>query len=240
MEKIIIKPEAAYYSYFDESEDKWIEKDLIDSELPISWYTSMRVEIIGKISIRQIINLFERYEDQLNFIYAKDLKTLTITNIMDILDQDSQDDENLPIRSVCLVWVGELIEEGEDEYVMISNALVGLDTDELDPDDEEADPDEGVFQLTNFDFVQWSKVPVYLDEYLDFVKGRDPEIIFGGIYPWKLGDLLACIFSEISLNLFVSGLVTHPDIVVNHQKQTMGVNELFRYLDELDDLANNL
>jgi hypothetical protein len=239
MEKVIIKPEAAYYAYFNEESDSWIEKDLIDSELPISWYTSMKVEIVGKVSIRRILELFERYEDQLNFMYAKDLKTLNLKNITDVLSQEKESEE-IPIQSVCLVWVGEYLEEDGEEYIMINNALVGLDSDELDPDADEADIEEGVFQLTNFDFVQWSSVPLYMDDYLDFVKGREPDIIFGGVYEWKLGDLFACILAEISLNLFVSGLVSHPDITIDRRNPTMEVNELFRYLDELDDFSNSL
>jgi hypothetical protein len=239
MEKIIIKPEGVYYAYFNEQADSWIEKDLIESELPISWYTPMTVEITGKVSIRRIIELFERYEDQLNFMYVKDLKTLTLKNIMEVLNQAKEADA-IPILSVCLVWVGEYIEDGENEFIMVENALVGLDTDELEPDDDSDNVDEGVFQLTNFDFVQWSNVPLYLDDYLDFIKSSKPEIIFGGIHQWTLGDLFSCILAEISLNLFVSGLVTHPDIVIDQRNPTMGVEELFRYLDELDDFSSSM
>jgi len=239
MEKVIIKPEAAYYAYYNEETGSWIEKDLIESNLPISWYTQMLVEIEGKISIRRIFELFERYEDQLNFMYAKDLKTLTITDIAKILAQEKKTDSNIPILSICLIWVGEYLEETDGGYITISSALVGLDSSE-ETLDEESQIDERVFQLSNFDFAQWSTVPIYLDDYLDFINESDPEMVFSGIYEWKLGDLFSCLFAEISLNLFVSGLVSHPEISIDIRNPTMGVLELFDYLDELDGFANNL
>ncbi len=236
MEKIIIKPEAAYYAYYDEETDKWIEKDLIDSALPISWYANVLVQIDGKVSIRRIFELFERYEDQLTFMYSKALKTLSFRDVLTILES-TESDGDIPIKSICVVWAGEIIEKEDDvdDYVMIGNALVGLDTEDSD---EEVDED-GVYQLTNFDFVQWASVPIYVDDFLDVVKGSSENVIFGGVYPWKFGDFFECILSEISLNLFVSGLVSNPDVVVTEKPSTMGVTELFKYLDELDNLSND-
>lgn len=236
MEKIIIKPEAAYYSYYDEDSDHWIEKDLIDSSLPISWYANLPIQIVGKVSIRRIFELFERYEDQLTFMYSKALKTLSFRDVLTILES-TESGEDLTIKSICVVWAGEIIEQKEeDAYLMIGNALVGLDTEDEDEDVDE----DGVYQLTNFDFAQWASVPIYIDDFLDFVKGHNENVIFGGVYPWKFGDFFECILSEISLNLFVSGLVSNPDVVVTEKPSTMGVTELFRYLDELDNLSNDL
>lgn len=235
MEKLIIKPEAAYYAYYEEDEDRWIEKDLIDSSLPISWYADMPVEIVGKVSIRRIFDLFERYEDQLTFMYAKALKTLSFRDVLTILESGEVGEE-IPVKSLCLVWAGEIIEQTEaDDFVMISNALVGLDTED---DDEDVD-DDGVFQLTNFDFIQWASVPVYIDNYLDFAKGSEDNIVFGGVYTWKFGAFLECILSEISLNLFLSGQVSNPDVVIKERTNTMGIHELFRYIDELENFSND-
>ena len=97
MEKLIIKPEAAYYAYYEEDEDRWIEKDLIDSSLPISWYVDMPVEIIGKVSIKRIFELFERYEDQLTFMYAKALKTLGFNDLLTILEA-GESGEVIPVK----------------------------------------------------------------------------------------------------------------------------------------------
>lgn len=234
MEKIIIKPDAAYYGFYDEETDKWIEKDLIESSLPISWYTNLSVQIVGKVSIRRIFELFERYEDQLTFMYSKALKTLTFREVLTILES-GEAEEDLPIKSICLVWAGEIIEEDEEEYIMINNALVGLDTE----DDSEDVEEDGVYQLTNFDFIEWASVPIYLDDFIDFVKGRGENVIFGGVYSWKFGDFLECILSEISLNLFVSGQVSNPDVVVTERSSTMNVVELFKYLEELENLSND-
>jgi len=234
MEKIIIKPEAAYYGYYDEDADTWIEKDLIESSLPISWYADMPVEIVGKVSIKRIFELFERYEDQLTFMYAKALKTLTFREVMKFTETE-EISEDIPVKSLCLVWAGEILEQAEDEYIIISSVLVGLDTDE---EDEDVD-DDGVYQLTNFDFIQWASIPVYIDNYLDFAKGREENIIFGGVYPWKFGNFLDCILSEISLNLFLSGQASNPDVVVKERTNTMGVRELFKYIDELENFSSD-
>jgi hypothetical protein len=234
MEKIIIKPEAAYYGYYDEDADAWIEKDLIESSLPISWYADMPVEIVGKVSIKRIFELFERYEDQLTFMYAKALKTLTFREVMKFTETE-EISEDIPVKSLCLVWAGEILEQAEDEYIIISSVLVGLDTDE---EDEDVD-DDGVYQLTNFDFIQWASIPVYIDNYLDFAKGREENIIFGGVYPWKFGNFLDCILSEISLNLFLSGQASNPDVVVKERTNTMGVRELFKYIDELENFSSD-
>lgn len=236
MEKIILKPEAAYYAFYEEDSDSWIERDLIESSLPISWYADMPVEIVGKVSTRRIFELFERYEDQLTFMHARALKTLTVSDILKILEREEIVEE-VPIRSLCLVWAGEIVESDPDDLVIISNALVGLDTEE---DDDEVD-DDGVYQLTNFDFAQWVDLPVYIDNYLDFIQGREEEnFIFGGIYPWKLGPFLDCLFAEISLNLFLSGQVSNPDVVITERKNTMNIHELFRYIDELENFSKEI
>jgi hypothetical protein len=235
MEKIILKPEAAYYAYYDEDSDSWIEKDLIESTLPISWYTDMQLEIIGKVSIKRICELFERYEDQLTFMYAKALKTLEFNDILKIIAEGGETD-NVPIKALCVVWAGEIIEQEDDDYITLSSALVGLDTEE---DDDDIDED-GVYQLTNFDFIQWVDLPVYIDNYLDFVKGRGENVVFGGVYPWKFGVFLECLLSEISLNLFLSGQVSNPDVIIKAKTSTMNIKELFKYIDDLEDFSNEL
>ena len=194
----------------------------------------MPVEIIGKVSIKRIFELFERYEDQLTFMYAKALKTLGFNDLLTILEA-GESGEVIPVKSICLVWAGEIIEQGEneDDFIAISYAIVGLDTEDDDTDID----DDGVFQLTNFDFIQWASVPVYLDNYLDFTKGRQESVLFGGMYSWKFGDFLECILSEISLNLFLSGQVSNPDIVIKQHSHTMNIRELFKYLEELENFS---
>jgi len=234
MEKIIIKPEAAYYGFYEEETDKWTERDLIGSSLPISWYTNLPVQIVGKVSIRRIFELFERYEDQLTFMYSKALKTLTFRQVLTILES-GEAEEDLPIKSVCLVWAGELIEEDEETCITINNALVGLDTE----DDSEDTEEDGIYQLTNFDFIEWASVPIYIDNVLDFVKDRGENVMFGGVYHCKFGDFLECILSEISLNLFVSGQVSNPEVVVTQRSNPMNIIELFKYLDELENRSTD-
>lgn len=236
MEKIVLKPEAVYYAFYEEDSDTWIERDLIESSLPISWYADMPIEIVGKVSTRRIFELFERYEDQLTFMHSRALKTLTVSDILKILEREEIVEE-VPIRSICLVWAGEIVPSEPDDLVIISNALVGLDTEE---DDDDVD-DDGVYQLTNFDFAQWVDLPVYIDNYLDFVQGREEEnFIFGGIYPWKLGPFFDCLLAEISLNLFLSGQVSNPDVVITERKNTMSIQELFRYIDELENFSKEI
>jgi len=105
MEKIVIKPEGAFYSFYNEETDTWIDKDLIDSTLPISWYMEMPVEIHGRVSILKIFELFERYDEQLAFMYARARKTLCIDDIRNVIDQIS-DHEKSELKATCLVWVG--------------------------------------------------------------------------------------------------------------------------------------
>lgn len=235
MEKIIINPIGAYYAYLDEETDTWITKDLIDSTMPISWYLPMPVEIETGVTTRRILELFERYSDQLNFVYAKALKTLTIEDIFKVIEEHRETDaEPSAVMSTCLVWIGEVHPGREDDYLVINSALVGLDTDGEIPEEDDS---ETVYQLTNFDFVEWCQLPIYMDDYLDFMEvGRIDDEIFGGIYPWKLHDVFECILSEITLNLFVSGLATHPDIVVSTNAPKMTSSQLFDYMDGLDDL----
>ena len=233
MEKIIIKPEGAFYSFFNEETDSWIEKDLIESSLPISWYMEMPVEINGRVSILKILELFERYEEQLDFMYARALKTLCMDDIFNIIDQITDFDKS-SLKATCLVWVGELIDlkDGEEPLIPINSALIGLDTEDLEEDSD----DDQVYQLTNFDFVEWVKMPLYLDNFLDFVERGQEDVLLSGEYQWTLHNIFDTILSEISLNLFVSGLVSNPDVVVNEQHARLNVTEFFNYLDGLDNI----
>ena len=238
MEKIIIRPNGIFYAYFDDQTETWIEKDIFEGTLPLSWYLPMQVEIRGQVSILKILELFERFDEQLEFTYVRALKTLGLDDIMNVLDQ-VQAKEPSSLKATCLVWVGETYPSlGEDPMIRINSALVGLDTDDLDSDEEVGDDE--VYQLTNFDFVEWVKLPLYLDEYLDFVERGQEEVLFAGEYLWTLHNMFETIFEEISLNLFVSGLVSNPDIVIDEHHAKFTATDFFNYLDDLGDISDRL
>ena len=238
MEKIIIKPEGAFYSYYNEETDTWIDKDLIDTSLPISWYLEMPVDIQGRVSILKIFELFERYDEQLDFLYARALKTLCMDDIMNVIDQVTEHEKSA-LKATCLVWVGEIIDlnDGDEPLIQINSALIGLDTEDLD--EEEAEDDE-VYQLTNFDFVEWVRLPIYLDNFLDFVERGKEDVLLSGEYRWTLSNLFDTILSEISLNLFVSGRVSSPDIIIKDQHAKLSITEFFNYLDDLGEYGDKL
>jgi hypothetical protein len=94
--------------------------------------------------------------------------------------------------------------------------------------------------LTNFDFVEWVRLPIYLDNFLDFVERGKEDVLLSGEYRWTLNNLFDTILSEISLNLFVSGLVSSPDIIVKDQHAKLSITEFFNYLDDLGEYGDNL
>jgi hypothetical protein len=239
MEKIVIKPEGVFYCYFDDQSDKWIEKDIFDSTMPITWYLDMTVELQEKVSILKILELFERYDEHLNFVYVKALKALNLDDVLNVIDQ-VEPGEPSSLKATCLVWVGEIqpILGEDDPVITITSALIGLDTENLEEDDGiEADD---VYQLTNFDFVEWVRLPLYLDTYLDFAERDQPEAEFGGEFSWTLHNLFDAIFSEISLNLYVAGLVSNPDIIIAEQHAKLNVTEFFKYLDDLGNISDRI
>lgn len=238
MEKIVIKPEGAFYAFYDDMQEDWILKDLIESTLPISWYSDMPVEIQGQVSILKIFELFERYAEQIDFLFAKALKTLVMDDIFQVIDKITESEPST-LKATCLVWVGEVVpptQEEEEPLLKINSALIGLDTDEF----ENEELDEDVYQLTNFDFIEWVKLPVYLDNYLDFAEFGKTDVIFSGEYYWTLYNLFDTILSEISLNLFVSGIVSSPDVIVNDSPNRFTAGDFFNYLEDLDDINDNI
>jgi len=239
MEKIVIKPDGAFYAYLDEDTNEWKEKDLINSTLPISWYLPMQLEVHMGVSIKRILDLFERYNEQLSFIYARALKTLTMDDVTKIL-AEVPDAESSTLKSTCVVWVGDIHpskeeDEEDDELITITTALIGMDTVGLE---EMEEIDEGVFQLTNFNIAEWIKLPLYIDEYIDFVRVGEETEALKGTYFWTLHDLFDCILNEISLTMFVSGLATSPDVEVLSKSAQMNISEFFDFLDDLDDLSD--
>jgi hypothetical protein len=159
-------------------------------------------------------------------------------DVMNVIDQVTEHEKS-ELKATCLVWVGELIDlkDGEEPLIQINSALIGLDTEDLD--EEEAEDDE-VYQLTNFDFVEWVRLPIYLDNFLDFVERGKEDVLLSGEYRWTLNNLFDTILSEISLNLFVSGLVSSPDIIVKDQHAKLSITEFFNYLDDLGEYGDNL
>lgn len=230
MEKILITPQGVYYCYFDEESDKWIEVETSESTLPVSWYLPMQTEFADGLTVKKFLEHFTKYSDQLNFIYAHALKTLTMEDINKIIEQGDDSAEPSNLTATALVWVGEMFDRpDEDVDLQINSALVGLDAEDL----EENLFEDDVFMLANFDFVEWCKLPMIMDDYLDFMRPDDEKEVFAGIYRWTLHDVMTTIFSEISLNLFVSGLVSNPDVVV--QSPRMGIQEFFKFLDGIED-----
>lgn len=238
MEKIVIRPEGAFYSFLDDESGSWIEKDLIESTLPLTWYFDMPVEISGRVSILKFLELFERYDEQLEFVFVKALKALALDDIFNVIDQVTEVEKS-SLKATCLIRVGEAhyLDGMPDPVLVIRTALVGLDTEDLENLDDDSDE---VYQLTNFDFVEWVKLPIYIDTYLDFAEPgkEEDEPIFCGEYIWTLRDVFETILTEISLNLFVSGLVSNPDIVIHDQSSKMDVAQFFKYLDDLGDISD--
>jgi hypothetical protein len=98
MQKITLKKEGIFFSFWDEQSASWIDKEIAEAQLPISWYLPYSVQIEGELSTCDILRLLEPYADQLQQIFSNSLAGIQLTDIYTVLQKPLENKPKVPMN----------------------------------------------------------------------------------------------------------------------------------------------
>ena len=179
MQKITFNKKSILISFWDEAGEKWIDRNIAEADLPISWYLPYEVFVEPKVTIRDVLRLLEPYSDQLNFIFINYMRGLLFNDIVKLLTSAKNEKSKLKVDAVCLIWVGEIkpINE-EEESIDIYPTLMALDMDELDPDGE----NDTFHSALDINIKQLLDSELVVDDLLELYRAEEPdETEFSGV-----------------------------------------------------------
>lgn len=229
MHKITIKKKGFYFSFWDESQADWIEKNILESNLPITWYLNYPIQFAEILTVREIVSLIEPHADIISLVMMNDLAGLELEKIIEIAKDSTAKKSDADPDSVCLVRIAEATHtiQGEESFNFLSTypVLVGL-VESVDEDEEE-DP----IALSSIDFLNWCDLPFELDDYVEYIDPSTEEVLFEGVMNWTLGEILSTIVSQSSISIQVSQSVSVDSI---EPSEPVHIDSVFQWIEDLD------
>lgn len=227
MHKVTIKKDGLYFSFWDQTKEDWIEKNIVEATVPISWYLSYPVQFNEMLTVREVINLLRPYADDLNLILAHELAGIELEKIFELADSDKEPAKIEP-DSIYLVRIAEAIHtvQDEEEFNFLSTypILVGL------KEVEDAEEDE-VFSLSSIDFLDWCDLPFELDDYVEYINPATEEVLFEGVMNWTLTEVIGTILSQASVTLQI---MQNSIISAKEDEEPVEIEAVFKWFDDLD------
>jgi hypothetical protein len=227
MHKVTVKKDGLYFSFWDQSKEDWIEKNIVEATVPISWYLSYPVQFNEMLTVREVINLLRPYADDLSLILAHELAGIELEKIFELADSDKE-----PIKiepdSIYLVRIAEAVPtvQDEEEFNFLSTypILVGL------KEVEDAEEDE-VFSLSSIDFLDWCDLPFELDDYVEYINPATEEVLFEGVMNWTLTEVIGAILSQTSVTLQI---MQNSIVSAKEDEEPVEIEAVFKWFDDLD------
>jgi hypothetical protein len=229
MNKITIKKTGFYFSFWEESQANWIEKNILESNLPITWYLNYPIQFAEILTVREIVSLIEPHSDIISLVMMNDLAGLELEKIIEKSKDPSVKKSAADPDSICLVRIAEATPttQGEEEFNFLSTypVLIGL-VESIDESEEE-DP----IPLSSIDFLSWCDLPFELDDYVEYIDPTTEEVLFEGVMNWTLGEILSTIISQSSISIQVSQSVSVDSI---EPSDPVHIDSVFQWIEDLD------
>lgn len=229
MQKITLKKEGIFFSFWDEQTASWVNKNISEVNLPISWYLPYSVQLEGELTVFDTLELLEQYVEQLQAIFSNSLVGIKLTDIYEVLRKPLEKKVDVPMNCVYLFKIGEItpIKDDPNEYLSIYPVMMGLNIN----DDE--DSEESVYHLTSFDVRAWSSLPFRIDYFMEYTDVSTEEIVLDGVVNWMFFEVIHCLLLQVSLCMQVTKVI--PTKEDNQLKSgPMLIEELLLWIDELD------
>lgn len=233
MQKITFTKKSIQFSLWDESAESWQNRDIAESDLPITWFLPYEVYVEDGVTLRHILNHLKPYSGQLNFIFVNYLTGLPFEELLISLDESSDMEEIVKTDAVCLLWVGQVrpIEEEDDNELAVFPSIMAL---ELIGDDEDSEDEfHNIHEMT---VKQLLDGPFILDDLLEYYdEDSIDETLFSGVTSWKLFDFISGILKELTIFAFANGIFTKS----SDKLPPLSSKELFEHLSDLDKFFKN-
>jgi len=234
MQKITFTKKSILISFWDEQGEKWQDRDISGSDLPISWYLPYEVFVEPKVTIRDVLNRLMPYADQVNFMFVNYLRGLPLEDVVKILTTAKVEKSGTKVDAMCLIWVGEITQtEVEDGAVDIYPTLMALEIDDIDPEGE----NDTFHSALDIDIKQLLDSELVVDDFLEIYHEDTPdEIEVSGITGWSLFDFLRGLLGELVMYSFANRFIQMSEL---SNLPPLTAEELFKHMDNLDKFFKN-
>ena len=236
MQKITFNKKSILISFWDETNEKWIDRNIAEADLPISWYLPYEIFIEPKVTIREVLKLLEPYAEQVNFIFINYLRGILFDDLMKVLTSAKNEKSKVKVDAMCLIWVGEIKpinEEEDEESIDIYPTLMALDMDELDPDGE----NDKFYSALDVNVKQLLDSELVVDDLLELYREEDPdETEFSGITSWSMFDFVRGLLGELVMYAFANRMVQISEL---SNLPPLTAAELFKHMENLDKFFKN-
>lgn len=233
MQRILIKKDAIIFSYWEEQSASWIDRNIKENNLPISWYLPYSIEIEKGVTLRDFLTLISYYEKEIELIFANYLAGIPMSVIRKQIESSDFVKKDLPINTLYLFKIGEInyVQDEELPLINIYPVLVGL------YERENEIINEDVYYLSTYDVRNWVDHRIEIDDLIEFTNVSTAEVETTGLINWNFFEMISTILYQVSISFQVS-----KAILVNNDQLVSGpmlIDELFIWIDELDRIFLN-
>lgn len=229
MQHITIKKKGIYFSFWDEPTTSWVNRNIIEAGLPITWYLSYIIKFDGILTVRDILSLLKPYIEHVQLIFANNLGGLHLQEIYELLESNKIPPKDLPMNCVQLFKMGEAspIEADEYPYLNVHQVIMGLQI-------ENNLESDNLFHLSPYDIRDWCDLELGIDGFLDFTDTETEDVLFTGIVGWKLYEMICAILSQISISMLVTQTTKVKELKSPLESGPLTFSDLIMWFEELD------
>lgn len=235
MQRILIKKNEIIFSYWEEQSASWVDRNIKENTLPISWYLPYSVEVEKDVTLRDFLRSVSNYEKEIELIFANYLGGIPLSVILKQVESSDFAKKDLPINTLYLFKIGEInyVQDEELPLINIYPVLVGL------YERENEIVNEDVYYLSTYDVRNWVDHRIEIDDLIEFTNVSTSEVETTGLITWNFFEIISTVLYQVSVSFQVSKAI----ILVNNEDQLasgpMLIDELFIWIDELDRIFLN-
>jgi len=225
MQKVTIKEDGIYFSYWEEDNVEWVDQNIKEVDLPLSWYLSYPVKMEDGLTLRQILTHLFFYKEQIENIFSNALYSITCDTMHDIIVASNGQSTD-QINHLYLFKIGEILPASEEyQLIRTTPVLMGVYI-------ENEVESENVYSLSSFPIEDWIDLPISIDYFMEYIDSESEELIMNGLTTWHFFEVIHTVLAQLSVTLRIT-----ETLPVSNSKIKSGpltISELLGWLNELD------
>lgn len=239
MQKITINKSGIHFSFWDETSQNWIDKNISEANLPISWYLPYAIQINEDITVRDFFQIIKPYRDQIELLFLNSLAGVNLDEIYVILEQANLEKNKIDPDCVVLFKIGEVgkVKEGDETLNFLNRYTILMGLELVGEDDETNDGShDNLHHLSEIDFKDWCDLSLGIDDYLEYVDSETEDVLFEGLINWSLEEFINCVLSQVSITLQIRQSVSEHSSKSPIESGPIQIDDLFDWIDDLDKI----
>ena len=235
MHKVSINNDGLFFSFWDESSEDWIKKNIAEASLPITWFMNYAVEIEEGLSVHAVLTLLKPYSDIIKLYFVQSLSGVNLDEIFMAADRSAISAKKIDSNQVFLLKAAQVSKIKEDEdlinFITVHNLLMGLQT------TNEDDPDTDILHpLSAIDFQDWCNLPLVADDWLEYVNIQTEEVYFEGVTNWTFSEIISTILSQTAITLQITQTVSKNSANTPVKDGPVEISHVWDWLTDLDNI----